>query len=338
MASLLRSVSSHFGSSGKPSDVQLAQSIEQFNAEREKLHRFKREFNKFLDAIVIFDNATFRFYEAMQALDKSNWKESSSLEQVVMDVRSTRNERLQTLKNETNKRLNVTTVKFDSMRDRINLQTNTEQDYKRVSRQHDVSMRGDSAVKTDRLRNDLNQLKSSLRDINKNLNRDLPDLQKEVRNDYADIILDVLDTEGKFYKKYYKTCSRFVKRTKKKLKTPSNAESEDTNLSEGAVLNSQNNGQHTQLQNDRATSSKRPKFTILYNVEVKKAYQAVNPDELNLVQGEILQVIELHQQNADEKDEGWEHARNEDGTIGLIPMNFVACLYSNTEPTEPDAY
>ena len=127
-----------------------------------------------------------------------------------------------------------------------------------------------------------------------------------------------------------------MKRAKKKSKTTPPPESDDNNLSEGDPLNSQSNGLNTKLRNHTATPSKRPKFTVLYNVQVRKAYQAVNPDELSLVQGEILQVIELHQQNADEKDEGWEHARNEDGKIGLIPMNFVAGLYSSEGPVQPD--
>lgn len=336
MASLIRSVSSHFVNSQRPDDVQLAQAIDRFQTEQHKLHRFKRELNKFLEAIVVFDDATFRFYEALRSLNNPTWEETTAMEQLIIEVRKTRNERLLALKNDLTTRIEQTTVKFDSINRRIDAQSATEQEYKKTTQRYQASLRNASS-KSDRLRSEVDQLKSALRHRNEGLNRDLPNVQKDIRNDYKDITLDILDTEGKFYKKFYKTCSRFVKKSKKNMKARLNVEPENNDAAQQQVLNSESNSKNIKPQNQTASITKPPKFKILSSVKAIRPYEAINPDELSLFKGEIVSLIKYENLKDEEKDEGWEFAKKDNGDIGLIPMNFVERLSDHEDPFESDS-
>ena len=328
MASLIRNVTFHLGSgSGKTSDAQLAQAIESFRDEREKLTRFNREFQRYLDAMVTFDNAAFRFNDSIKALYNPTWNEVPGLEKLCLDFRTFRNDRLQTLKNQIIDDIQLTTVKFQAMKIRIDNQSQLEQNYNRTNRQYRSSMKSDNQSKIEQLKNEVHQLQSALKSANEELNNKLPQLQQELRTDYMKTIQDVFDNEGKYFKIFYKTCSRFVKNLKKK-RSPDSDEASDADIV-NETGSSRKKGGKNKTHVELTAQPKRHKHKILYTAQVIQDYQAGNNDELSLSKDEYISMIRFEDMNDSERDEGWEYAQNAHGAIGLVPMNFITRLYDN---------
>ena len=58
----------------------------------------------------------------------------------------------------------------------------------------------------------------------------------------------------------------------------------------------------------------------LFAVSVGWDYAAERSDELNIKEGEVLDIVEIS------THQGWWKARNRKGDIGLVPDNFVKLL------------
>lgn len=326
MASLIRNVTNHFGStSSKTSDVQLSLAVEKFQDERGKLHKFERELNRYLEAVITFDNATSRFFDALRSLQTGEWLESTGFDTLCREILNVRNNHWQRLKEQITEDVDLTSQRFDGMKLRIDRQAKIEDDYNRTNRNYRSAMKSENRMKTDQLRNQVDQLKSSLASANESLNRELPLFQRDIKSDYEKTIRDVVEVEAKFYKAFYKKCSGFAKKLKKA--------STNTNGTRQVPFSSVD-GKRPDLQQTTRIQKNPKQFKVLYEATVIQDYHANNDDELTLIKGERVSIIDFQDGNESDKDEGWGYAQKKNGACGLIPLNFVNRIYENVQDSD----
>lgn len=329
MASLLRNITTHFtGGSDKATDVQLARDFEQFESEQAKLAKFQREFNRYAEAILAFDNAAYRFFDAVQSLDNSGWKEPQLLVQSCLDIGRIRGEHLQNLNKQVTGNLDSTLKKFADMRVNIEVQRRLQHDYGKGRQKYQSSTKNEDSAKIDYLRNAMDQLKSALNLRNQELRESLPIFHRDIHDDHVKTITDLFDIHGKYHKSFNKICSNFVKQMQGKVAKLSNANVDNTGLIQEQVSTKLELGE----QNLKSSPLSRPKdsdYRNLYEAQVRHDYTAENPDELNLVKGEFISVLAYENGDHENREEGWEYAKKADGTIGLFPINFIIRIYDN---------
>ena len=333
MASLFRNITTHFtGVNDKATDVQLARAFEQFESERAKLAKFQREFNRYAEAILTFDNAAYRFFDAVQSLENSGLKEPHLLVQSCLDIGRIRGEHLQNLNKQITANLDLSMKKFEEMRANIEVQRRLQHEYGKARQKFQSSTKNEDSVKIDHLRNEVDQSKSVLNLRNQELRESLPTFHREIHNEHVRTITDLFDIHGKYHKSFYKTCSYFVKQTEgKRLKTS------NKNGSHGATQENASTESDPGEQNRNHSPLSQPKDSnhrILYEALVRHDYTAENADELDLVKGELIVVLAYENADNEERDEGWEYAKKADGTIGLFPINFIVRVYDNERQTE----
>ncbi|CAF0937520.1 unnamed protein product [Rotaria sp. Silwood1] len=325
------------GGISKTTDVQIVQAVNHFEDEHSKLLKFRREFDKYTQAILLFDNASFRFFDFMRSLTDSSWPHQSTVDQLCVDIGRTRNEHLQHLNKQTISNINISLDAFEKMKGRIVEQCRIQHDYDKTRKQYQTSLKREEQIKIDRIKNEIDQLKSALNLINCELREDLGKFHLDLQNHHRKTIIDLFGTHGDFYRNSYKLCSYFVER----LRGNPSMNSANTNNNN----NNDNDNEHDsekEIQSSTDDSNKKkpdcislsqPKRTykILHEAHVIHDYEAENEDELNLVKGEYISIISFYNEEDNIRDEGWEYAEKSDGTIGLFPVNFAVRLYDNEE-------
>ena len=327
--SFLRSVTDQItGASGKPTDAQLAQAFTRFDDEQAKLLKFKREFDKYTQAILVFDNASHRFFDYIRSLTDSTWSQQPTFIQSCIDMGRIRNEHLQQLHKETNSNINLTSDLFEKMQDRINEQYQLQHDHDKIHKQYRSSVKRDEQIKVDLIKNELDQLRSALNLLNTELRDELPQFHVNLQTHYIKIILDLLDIHGKYYKSLQKLCSRSIKKFQGRHSRDLNdEENEVRERATSSLVNSDYRMSHYAP----SPQSKQTSHKILHQARVIHDYKAENDDEIDLIKDEYITVIAFPNEEEYEHDKGWEYAEKSDGTIGLFPVNFAIRLYDNEE-------
>jgi len=316
------------GGNGKTTDVQISQAITRFDDDHSKLVKFKREFDKYTQAILVFDNASHRFFDFIRSLTDSTWSQKPTFIQSSIDMGRIRNEHLQQLHKDINSNINLSFDMFDKMKVRIDEQCRMQHDYDKICKQYRSSTKHDEQIKIDRIRNELDQLKSALNLLNNELRYDLPQLHVDLQNHYIKIILELFDIHGKYYKNSQKLCSRSIKQLQGDHLTESNINGHD--LKKEARLSTINSNKKVPYSTS-LSQRKRAEYKILHQARVIHDYKAENEDEIDLIKDEYIFVISFQNEENNEHDEGWEYAEKSDGTIGLFPINFAIRLYENEE-------
>ncbi|CAF0800465.1 unnamed protein product [Rotaria sordida] len=339
--SFLRNVSDQLiGSNSKTTDVQIVQAVNHFDDEHSKLLKFKREFDKYTQAMLVFDNASFRFFDFIRSLSDSSWPQQQTLDQLCIDIGRIRNEHLQYLNKHMSSNINVLFDTFEKTKSHIGEQYRIQHDYDKTRRQYQSSIKREEQIKVDRLKNDLDQLKSALHLINRELRNDLDKFHLDVQSHYKKNIIELFDIHGHFYKNSHKLCSQFVERLQRNPST-----NLDNNNNNNETNDSNENDFEKEKQSPTEDSNKkkpdcipfsqlkRTDYKILHEARVIHDYEAENEDEINLVKDEYIYVISFYKEEDNERDDGWEYAEKSDGTIGLFPVNFAVRLYDNEEKT-----
>lgn len=316
------------GGSGKTTDIQIVQAVNRFEDEHSKILKFRREFDKYTQAILVFDNASFRFFDSIRSLADASWTQQQILDQSCIDIGRIRTEHLQHLHKQINSNFSSLFNTFDLMKVRIDEQYHIQHDYDKTRKQYQASMRRDEQAKVDRIKNDLEQLKSALNLVNGELRRDLEKFHVNVQNQELKIIIELFDIHRNFYKNFHKECSIFVERLQK---NPSTDLDKNDNAFQTPPSSSSMDIDKEKLDSIPFSDIKRTDYKILHQARVIHDYEAENDDELDLVKDEYISVISFFNEEYNERDEGWEFAEKSDGTIGLFPVNFAIRLYENEE-------
>lgn len=318
------------GASSKTTDVQILQSITRFEDEHSKLLKFKREFDKYTQAILVCDNASHRFFDYVHSLTDSTWPQKATFVQSCIDMTRIRNEYLQQLNKDINLNLNSSFDKFGNMRNRIEEQNRIQHDYDKTRKNYQSSIKRDEQIKIDRLKNDLDQLKSALSLLNSELRNELPQFHIDLQNHYIKLSLELLDIHGKYHKNIQKLCSRSMKKLQGDSPSEINNNKNETDLrkeTRSSIIDSDRN----RLYYNSASPPKRTDYRILHQARVIHDYTAENEDEIDLRKDDYISVIAFHNEEDHEHDKGWEYAEKSDGTIGLFPVNFSVRVYENEE-------
>ncbi|CAF4170029.1 unnamed protein product [Rotaria sp. Silwood2] len=200
------------GSSGKTTDAQILQALNHFEDEHLKLQKFKREFDKYTQAILVFDNASFRFFDVIRSLTDPSWSQQQTLDQLCVDIGRTRNEHLQHLNKQIISNINTTFDIFEKMKGHIGEQCRIQHDYDKTRRQYLASMRREEQTKVDRIKNELDHLKSALNLINCELRDDLGKFHLDLQSHNRKTVIELFGIHGNFYKNSHKLCSNFVEK------------------------------------------------------------------------------------------------------------------------------
>jgi len=316
------------GTNSKTTDIQIVQAINRFEDEHSKLLKFKREFDKYTQAILVFDNASHRFFDFIRLLTDSTWSQKATFVQSCIDMGRIRNEHLQQLHKDINLNINLNSNMFEKMKDRIDDQYRIQHDYDKTRKQYQSSIKRDDQIKIDRIKNDLDQLKSALNLLNSELRDELPKFHLDIQNNYIKIILELFDIHGKHYKNLQKLCSRSAKKLQNDRLTESNSTENDFRKEPRL---SPINSDKTVPYDTPSSTSKQTDYKILHQARVIHDYKAENEDEIDLIKDEYIDVIAFQNEEDNERDKGWEYAEKSDGTIGLFPVNFAVRLYDNEE-------
>jgi hypothetical protein len=333
--SLFRSFSNQItGGGSKTTDIQIVQAISRFEDERTKLGRFKREFDKYTQARVLFDNAENRFFEFIRSLnDSSTWSRQRALVQACENISSIRNEHSQQLNKQMTASISVVTNTFKAMQVRIDEQNRTQHDYDKTRRQYQSSIKHDEPRKVDSLKSDLDQLKAALALVNTELRGELPKFHHDLQNQYIEIIKDVFSLQGKYYKRTYKSYSSFTRNLRDDTSISTYTNGHDSRMEMRSPLADYDT---RKLYSIPSSPPKRTDYKVLHRARVIHDYKAENDDELDLTKDEYISVISFHNDEDNIRDKGWEYAEKADGTVGLYPVNFAARLYYNEEKHDQD--
>lgn len=314
------------GTNGKATDIHIAEAIVRFNDDHLKLIKFKREFDKYTQAILIFDNASHRFFDYIRSLTDSSWTQKPSFVQSCIDMGRIRNEHLQQLNRDINSDIDLSFDIFEKMKIRFEEQNRVQNDYDKIRKQYRSSIKRDEQLKSDRIKNELDQLQSALNLLNSELRHDLPQFQFDLQNHYVKTILDLFEIDGKYYENFEKLCSRSVQNLKRDHSTEPNGNEYDT-IKE---VRSTTVGLNKKVPYSTPSSQNKPTdYRILHQARVIHDYKAENEDEIDLIKDEYISVISFQDDEDDEHDKGWEYGEKSDGTIGLFPVNFTVRLYDN---------
>jgi len=329
--SFFRSVTDQItGASSKTTDIEIVQAIDRFEDEHSKLVKFKHEFDKYTTAILVFDNASHRFFDFLRSLTDSTWSQKPTFVQSCIDMGRIRNEHLQQLHKDINSNISLSFNLFEKMKVRIDEQHRVQHDYDKIRKQYQSSIKRDELIKIDRIKNELDQLRSALNLLNSELRNDLPQTHIDLQNHYIKIILELFDIHGEYYKNFQKLCSRYIKKLKEdRVKESNSNENDFTKQIESSAVDSDKKVPYY-------TPSLQPKQTdykILHQARVIHDYKAENEDEIDLIKDEYISVISFQNEENNEHDKGWEYAEKSDGTIGLFPVNFAVRLYDNEKPS-----
>jgi hypothetical protein len=326
--SFFRNVTDQIIGSSKTTDIQIVQAITRFDDEHSRLLKFKREFDKYTEAILKFDNASYRFYDFIRSLTDSTWSQQPTLVQTCLDIRRIRGDHLQQLNKDINSNIDLSFNKFNKMKARIDNQDRIQRDYDKTRKQYQSSVKHDEQTKVDRIKNELEQLKSALNFTNNELRDDLPKFHLDVHDDYTKIIAEVFDIHGKYYKNYYKLYSGFNKKFRQSQSQNShNNDENDSKEVQSSIIDSDTKKPYcTPLRR-----SKRKDYKILHQARVIHDYKAEHEDEIDLTKDEYISVVSFLNEKDGEHDKCWEYAEKADGSIGLFPINFAVRLYDNEE-------
>jgi len=202
------------------------------------------------------------------------------------------------------------------MQVRIDGQARVQQDYDKIRRQYQAILKkDDQQLKADRIKKELDQLRSALNIFNTELHDELPAFQTKLQDNYIEIIVELFTIHGKYYKTLQKICSRSIKKFRGSQLTESNDFENETNYK-------------IPYQNP-PIPPRQKRYKILYDSRVIHDYKAENDDEIDLKQDEYITVIAYSNTEEFERDQGWEYGRKSDGTIGLFPLNFTTRVYEN---------
>jgi hypothetical protein len=328
--SFLRSVTDQItGANGKTTDTQIASAITRFEDENSKLFKFKREFEKYTQAILVFDNASHRFFDYLRSLTDSTWSQQSVFIQSCIDMGRIRNEHLQKLHVDINSNINLTSNLFGKMKNRIDEQYQLQHDHDKIQKQYRSSIKRDEQIKVDRIKNELDQLRSALNLLNSELRDELPQFQINLQTHYIKIIVDLFDIHGKYHKSLQKLCSRSLKRFRgDRSKELNNHENDIREEIQSSIINSD----YTVPRYTPTLQPKQTNYRILHQARAIHDYKAENEDEIDLIKDEYITVIAFPNEPEYEHDKGWEYAEKSDGSIGLFPVNFAVRLYDNEKP------
>jgi hypothetical protein len=328
--SFLRNVTDQItGGNSKTTDIQIVQAISRFNDEHAKLVRFKREFDKYTQARLVFDNASYRFFDFIRSLpDSSTWSQQAALAQSCVDIGRIHSENLQLLNKQIHSSIDLSYSTFKAMQVRIDEQHHTQHDYDKTRRHYESSIKRDERMKVDRIKNELDQLKSALNLINTELRDDLPKFQVNLQNDYIKMIIELFDIHAKYHKNSYKLYSRSIKNFHRDVSTSINDNRNDSRME---TQSSTIDDETTKPTYKQLSNSKRSDYKILHQARVIHDYKAENEDEIDLIKDEYISVILFENEEDNIRDKDWEYAKKSDGTIGLFPINFAVRLYYNEE-------
>jgi hypothetical protein len=314
------------GGGSKTTDIQITQAINRFEDEHSKLSKFKREFEKYTQAILVFDNASYRFNDFIRSLTDSTCSQQPALVQACLGIGRIRAEHLQQLHKEINSNIKLSFNKFDAMKLRIDNQDHIQRDYDKTRKQYQSSVKHDDQIKVDRIKNDLEQLKSALNAINNELRNDLPKFHVDLQDHYVEIIRELFDIHGKYHKNYHKLCSGFIKKIRRNhVPDSNNNDQDDSKETQSSFIDSD----MKTVDSTPLTQPKQTDYKILYQACVTHDYKAENDDEIDLIKDEYISVISFLNEEDNEHDKGWEYGEKSDGTIGLFPVNFIIRLYDN---------
>jgi hypothetical protein len=330
MAKFLRSVTDQIiGGGGKTTDIQIVQAVTHFEDEHSKLLKFKREFDKYTQAILTFDNASYRFFDSIRSLTGSTWSQQPILDQSCLDIGRIRGEHLHNLNKQIVSNIDLTLNTFKKMNERIDEQSRIQRDYDRTRKQYQSSIKHDEQTKIDRIQNDLDQLKSALHLVNQELRDDLPKFHLDLQNQYVQLFIELFGIHGKYSKTFHKLCSSFIEKIQGKKSTNSDT-TNDNNLKKetqsSSVMSEKKKRHYSPISQLKHTD-----YKILHQVHVIHDYKAEHEDEIDLIKDEYISVIAFHNSDDNEHDTGWEYGEKSDGTIGLFPVNFAVRLYENEE-------
>ena len=333
MANLLRSISDHFTmTNSKNIDSRLGQLIEQFDADHGRLSKFQREFQRYMKEFIRFDNASQQFSDSIINFINTKWNENRTLVTFTMDLARIRSEFSQILNRQFNENLSKISEKFVQYRKRIENHRRLQNDHEKTRRLHQTSSRNQEANRTDQLRNEFQQIESVLNSNIAQLTNDLIEFQRTLRSDQMDNVVDVFKLHRKYHRDYAKCCSKFVKQNRGKTST-SNDELNRTK--ESLQTSPEQEHRQTEVTTDNSTN-RIPKYNVLYQTEVLQDYKPENDDELELIKGELISIIEFENKEFNECDSGWSFGMKSNGNFGLIPTNFVAPIYENHRNCDDD--
>lgn len=327
--SFLRSVTDQItGSGSKTTDTQLAQAIIRYEDEHAKLLKFQREFEKYTQAMIVFDNASHRFFDYIRSITDQTWPQQPTLVQSCIDMGRIRNEHLQQLHKDISLDMESAVILFGKMRNRIDQQNQLQHDYDKAHKQYRVSVKRDEQLKLDRLKNELDQLRSALNLLNKDLREELPQFHVNLRVQYMKVIIDLFNIDEKYYKNLQKLCSRSAKKF----------QGDSARVSNHIENGLQEEQRSSMIDDDYKVPCSPPplqpkqrNYKVLHQARVVHDYKAEHDDEIDLIKDEYISVIAYLIEEGYEHDKGWEYAEKADGSIGLFPVNFAVRLYENEE-------
>ncbi|CAF3469868.1 unnamed protein product [Rotaria socialis] len=318
------------GSNAKTTDTDIVQAVSHFEDEQSKLSKFKREFDKYTQATLVFDNASIRFFEFIRSLTDASWSQTQTVDRLCIDLARVRGENLQSFNKQMHSSINLLFDKFDNMKGRIDEQTHLQADYDKTRRHYHASMKRDQQIKVDRLKTDLDQLKSALSLVNEKLRDNLAKFHADVQDYYVQTTIEVVGMHSKFYHAYYKICSAFAGRRPAKFSTNSdyNENNHDKEMQSSSLSSTEDS--HKKTPSAASESPSRPiGYRVLHQARVIHDYEAENEDELDLVKDEYISIISFQNEDDNERDKGWEYAEKSNGAIGIFPANFAVRLYDN---------
>lgn len=317
------------GNTAKTTDTDIVQAVANFIDEQSKLAKYKREFEKYIQATLIYDNASHRFFDFLRSLPNSSWPQQRRFDAVCLDMARLRNEHLQNLNKQMGTNINSLCESFDGMKVRIDQQHHLQSDYDKIRRQYNSSIKRDEQNKIDRIKTELDELKSALTVVNKSLREELAKFNDNIQGNYTKTVVELTDMHGNFHQNLYQTCSTFVL----KLQGRSLRNSDPIRNDADDELQSSTGDSSKKVPSNASLSSlsepNRKNYKILHQARVIHDYTADNEDELDLVKDEFVSVISFDNEEENERDQGWEYAEKSDGTIGLFPVNFAVRLYDN---------
>ncbi|CAF0913135.1 unnamed protein product [Adineta steineri] len=329
--SFFRSVTDQItGGGSKTTDIQVVQAINRSDEEHSKLERLKREFDKYTQAKLVFDNATIRFFDFICSLtDFSKWPQQRTLVQSCTDIQRTDSEYLQRVNRQINLNINSSFEIFKKMQIRIADQDRIQHDYDKTRKQYQSSIKRDEKIKVDRIKNELDQLKSALGLINSELRDELPKFHLDLQYHHIQFIKELFELNGKYHKNLYKSHTHFMKNLQEDVSTSLN--------NSGNVSKIETESSITDYDKQKVTyctplsRPKRTDYKVLHQARVVHDYKGENEDEIDLIKDEYISVISFENEEDNTRDSGWEYGEKLDGSIGLFPVNFAVRLYDNEE-------
>ncbi|CAF1029313.1 unnamed protein product [Adineta ricciae] len=321
------------GSSYKTTDIQITQAIRRFEEENEKVNRFKHEFEKYIQAKLLFENASNRFLDFLCSLnDSSTWSQQRKLIQTNHEIGRNLTENIRQLQGQIVLTLNTAMNYCTSMQAYVHNQKEVQRGHDKKNRQYQSSIKHKDQMKIDQDKNELDQLRSALDLANDDIRQELPKFHQNLQNQFIEIIKDVFYINGKFYKKTYKSYSHLTKSLRGDVSINGHKIGNDSKLDMYSSISDYHTKNERSSTLTRAT--KRTDYKVLHRARVIHDYKAENNDELDLTKDTVISVISWENEADNVCDRGWEYAQKSDGTVGLFPVNFATRIYENEEQGE----